>query len=112
MRLGKLPPRVPTLNARRVPVSEGHKTRARRTTGRKLQDRRLKLWTKDPRCAMCRRITLFPDGFELDHIVPMFKGGDDTEANCQILCSGPDGCHGRKTKQDLSGGFSHVELDL
>lgn len=69
----------------------------RRITGRKLQDRRLKVWAKDPHCAQCGKLCEFPNGFELDHRVPLFQGGDDTEANCQVLCSGPDGCHASKT---------------
>lgn len=72
-------------------------------TGRRLQDRRLRVWSRDPRCARCGRLTDYPGGFELDHCVPLFQGGEDTEDNCQILCSGPDGCHARKTLQDLQG---------
>lgn len=78
-------------------------TKDRRITGRKLQDRRLKVWSKDPRCAMCGRVCDFPSGFELDHKVPLYQGGADTEDNCQVLCSGPDGCHVKKTAQDLRG---------
>lgn len=76
-------------------------------TGRKLQDRRLRIWLKDPHCAGCGRLTLFPHGFELDHKVPLFQGGQDTDANCQILCveRHPDGsktgCHVDKTADDL-----------
>jgi 5-methylcytosine-specific restriction endonuclease McrA len=72
-------------------------------TGRKLQDRRLKVWAKDPRCAMCGKLTEFPGGFELDHRIPLFLGGEDIEANCQVLCSGTDGCHASKTASDMRG---------
>ncbi|HBO1489874.1 TPA: HNH endonuclease, partial [Pseudomonas aeruginosa] len=51
--------------------------------------------------AMCGKLCDFPSGFELDHNVPLFKGGEDTEENCQVLCSGPDGCHAKKTNADL-----------
>lgn len=101
MKLGKLSPRLATLRAGRVPVTQGSSTRGRRTTGRKLQDRRLRIWTEKPNCAMCGRFTVYPYGFELDHVIPLFKGGSDTEDNCQVLCNGPDGCHDKKTKQDL-----------
>lgn len=78
---------------------------SKRMSGRALQKRRLSVWTKDPCCAMCRRLTAYPADFELDHTVPLFKGGEDTEANCQILCISPDGktpgCHERKTAQDM-----------
>jgi len=76
-----------------------------RIRGRKLQERRLRVWSKDPRCASCRRLTEFSarlgHGFELDHIVALTNGGPDTEANCQVLCTGPGSCHERKTEQDL-----------
>ena len=48
----------------------------KRITGRALQKRRLSVWTKDPCCAVCRRLTAFPRGFELDHVVPLFPPGD------------------------------------
>jgi len=76
-----------------------------RIRGRALQARRLKVWSKDPRCAMCRKLCEFNDepgrGFQLDHKTPLFKGGPDTEANCQVLCVGPNGCHDKKTAGDL-----------
>ena len=76
-----------------------------RIRGRALQARRLKVWTKDPRCAKCKKLVEFNDkpgrGFQLDHKVPLFKGGPDTEENCQVLCVGPEGCHDRKTASDL-----------
>lgn len=42
-----------------------------RIRGRALQARRLRVWTADPTCKRCGRLTRFPDGFELDHIVPL-----------------------------------------
>lgn len=100
-RLNTLKPRIQPLKDDRyksIPVVAD-----RRITGRKLQDRRLKVWAKDPRCAVCGKLTEFPHGFELDHKVPLFKGGEDIEGNCQVLCSGPDGCHAKKTTEDLRG---------
>lgn len=78
----------------------------RRVTGRRLQARRLDMWMDDPHCAECGRWVLFPNGFELDHKVPLGEGGEDVVENCQILCvDSPDGsvigCHRRKTEADL-----------
>lgn len=35
---------------------------------------------------------------ELDHIVPLFKGGADDDSNLQGLCSP---CHAAKTAEDM-----------
>lgn len=78
-----------------------------RITGRALQKRRLSVWTKDPTCALCGRLTDYPSGFELDHRIPLFKDGEDTEANCQVLCNGVNGCHEKKTAADL--GYRHKQ---
>lgn len=84
-------------------------TNERRITGRRLQNRRLSMWTKDPHCAGCGRVVEYPHGFELDHKVPLSQGGQDTEDNCQLLCvhyeirSGRAvklGCHADKTRAE------------
>ncbi|MBB3639807.1 HNH endonuclease [Variovorax atrisoli] len=76
-----------------------------RIRGRALQARRLKVWSKDPRCAKCRKLCEFNAlpgrGFQLDHKNPIIKGGPDTEENCQVLCCGPGSCHDMKTAKDL-----------
>lgn len=75
-------------------------------TGRGLQARRLKLWTEAPHCASCGVLTDYPHGFELDHIVPLSQGGQDTEDNCQVLCVWYDidgtkhGCHAAKSAEE------------
>lgn len=91
------------------PTRKTATTREVRMTGRRLQDRRLKVWTSNPRCVCCGKLTVFPHGFELDHILPLFKGGQDTEANCQVLCVErlPDGrkagCHVDKSAEEVMG---------
>ncbi|WP_312994214.1 HNH endonuclease signature motif containing protein [Achromobacter animicus] len=80
---------------------------AKRMTGRKLQARRLRVWSADPHCANCRTLTIYPHGFELDHKVSLFDGGEDSDANAQVLCVVRDaqgrktGCHDLKTRADL-----------
>lgn len=79
-----------------------------RLRGRKLQARRLRVWTANPYCACgCGRLTEYPDGFQLDHKVPLYKGGEDTDENCQVLT--PE-CHDKKTMQDM-GFKERVEFD-
>lgn len=51
-------------------------------------------------------VTVYPEGFELDHIVSLPDGGADTDENSQVLCVSRDaygrkvGCHDAKTPQD------------
>jgi 5-methylcytosine-specific restriction protein A len=104
-RLRTLKPRLPAAPAR-IKTST---TKEVRMTGRKLQDRRLRVWTADPKCAACGRFTLFPHGFELDHKTPLFQGGADTDENCQVLCVEYDdagrktGCHAAKSADEGKG---------
>lgn len=48
--------------------------------------RRLRLWSVSPHCAMCGTLTDYPAGFELDHRIPLFAGGEDKDSNLQVLC--------------------------
>jgi hypothetical protein len=84
---------------RRMPIAGTPSEK--RMAGRALQARRLRLWSACPYCAGCGTLTEFPQGFELDHKEPLHLGGADTDANCQILCSGLDGCHAAKTADDM-----------
>lgn len=76
-----------------------------RLRGRAGKARRLRLWSKDPNCARCRRLTDYPDGFHLDHKVAIINGGPDTDENLQVLCIGTNGCHAKKTAEDLGQTF-------
>lgn len=105
MKLHTLKPRLGLLKVGRRSIA------TKRTTGRQLQHRRLKVWSSNPYCVRCGRLTLFPAGFELDHIVPLYQGGEDVESNTQILCVDRDlagnkiGCHIDKTADDSGSGF-------
>lgn len=98
-KLPTLKPRLPMAPMKRKTVQ----TRERRITGRTLQERRLRIWTADPKCVACGRLTIYPHGFELDHKTPLFLGGADTDENCQVLCVEYDGagrkigCHAEKS---------------
>lgn len=74
-----------------------------RLRGRGLQARRMRLWAKAAgRCAMCHCLTgIAKDSmhpFNLDHRVPLYKGGEDIEDNLQLLCVP---CHDKKTQTDM-----------
>lgn len=48
------------------------------------------------RCNMCDM--LLPPEFEVDHIVELHDGGEDTYENCQALCPN---CHAKKTRANV-----------
>ena len=46
----------------------------------------------------CVNCGLVSKSHDVDHITPLEQGGDATAmSNLQSLCSGPDGCHARKS---------------
>jgi 5-methylcytosine-specific restriction enzyme A len=97
-KLSTLPCRVKTIGSRLKPATVANTVRI---SGRPLQRRRMRLWANDPHCKGCGRVVSYPNGFELDHIVPLHKGGPDTDHNLQVLCCGPGSCHEAKTRDDL-----------
>lgn len=71
-----------------------------RLRGRALQARRLRMWSANPHCVRCGRLTDFPHGFELDHINPVHKAGENLDDNAvQVMCHP---CHEVKTNDDLN----------
>lgn len=82
-----------------------------RLRGRKLQATRLRIWAASGGlCARCRRLTAYPDGFELDHIEAVSTTANKEEmnddANLQVLCiemrdGVKTGCHVDKTAEDM-----------
>ncbi|WP_040452794.1 HNH endonuclease [Hydrocarboniphaga effusa] len=97
MKLRTLPSRLqPATTSRLKTVT----TADVRISGRRLQERRKRIWQRDPNCARCGRLTIHPHGYELDHRVPLHQGGEDTDENCQVLCNGTEGCHLAKTRED------------
>lgn len=106
-KLSNLKPRLSVTTSARLAVST---VADRRITGRALQARRERLWLeRGQRCACCGRVVIHPYGYELDHVVPLYLGGEDTDENCQLLCAWRDdegrqqGCHVDKTRQDAAG---------
>lgn len=105
MKLQILKSRLQTIKSKVAVMQPG--SGPKRMAGRKLQERRLRVWSKTPCCVMCGRLTAYPHGFELDHIKSLDHGGPDTEDNCQVLCVERDehgnktGCHVKKTAKDM-----------
>lgn len=79
-----------------------YSTAVERTTGSALRKQRWNAWKRHPYCASCGVLVDWPNGFELDHIIPLEQGGKNIESNRQILCVWWDGnekrgCHAEKT---------------
>lgn len=68
-----------------------------RLRGWKLQQQRKRLHAERPLCVMCDERGRTQLGEELDHIVPVFRGGSNDDSNLQWLCTE---CHREKTAQD------------
>lgn len=76
--------------------------RISRVSGRKLQEIREAWFRKYPLCVACDAKGRVNIAVELDHVVPLFKGGLDFDVdhgkNRQGLCQA---CHDAKTRVDL-----------
>lgn len=88
-----------------------HRQPVRRIRGRQLQERRARLYAKDPHCAVCGRLLLLADprtnplGMVRDHIVPLAEGGADDEINQQALCPS---CSDAKTERESKRGYARL----
>src|SRR5687767_3965353 len=68
--------------------------RTPRLRGRALQERNDRIKRRDKVCVIHRAKGLVAAIDEIDHIIPLFKGGPDTDTNLQGLCRR---CHDAKT---------------
>lgn len=71
-----------------------------RIRGRRLQQLRMEMYVREPRCRLCGRV-LLPAQMIRDHIVPLAEGGQDVEANTQPLCQG---CSDAKSQEEALRG--------
>lgn len=83
--------------------------RTKRIRGYTLQQIRAKWFKAHPLCAECERHRRIAVAVELDHIVPLFKGGKDVASNRQGLCHA---CHLAKSIAESGHRAAvHVGLD-
>lgn len=68
--------------------------RQERTRGRRWMALKEYVLREQPVCAVCK----CRPATEVDHILPISKGGTDERDNLQGLCYG---CHDEKTREDL-----------
>lgn len=72
--------------------------RVQRLRGRRAVARRDRWLYDHPLCVRCYAAGLLRPTAEVDHIVPLSKGGADDELNLQSLCTE---CHAEKTREDF-----------
>ena len=70
----------------------------KRLRGRKAVERRKRWLQLQPLCVQCEAEGIVKEAEEVDHIIPLFKGGADDESNLQSLCKAH---HLAKTAIDL-----------
>lgn len=92
-RLTTLKPRVQTLGRPLQAVV------VERIRGRQSQRRRERVLSTDPLCAECRRQGLIVLAIEVDHVVPLWEGGAEDDANCEGLCVE---CHRAKSAAEAA----------
>jgi hypothetical protein len=118
-RISALPLRIQMADSRKLLQAPrlGATGRAR---GRSRQEARLRIWLRvGPHYACCGELIDITPGtsrpFELDHIVPLWQGGEDTDDNRQCLCVSYDaegnkrGCHVEKTAREATERFRRAE---
>lgn len=70
-----------------------------RIRGRASQRRRERLLSANPLCVVCERAGRIAAATELDHVVPLWKGGSEDDSNMQGLCST---CHAEKSAREAA----------
>jgi len=100
-RLATLQPRIQTLGrTEREPWQRSALT-PKRKAGRWLQRERAALFAREPLCRACAKQGRTSVAMIRDHIVPLFEGGKDTDANIQPLCFA---CSDAKTQAESRRG--------
>jgi 5-methylcytosine-specific restriction protein A len=70
----------------------------KRLSGRRAMARNARILAHNPLCVICVREGRTTVAVEVDHIVPLHKGGADDESNLAGICKS---CHAAKTAADL-----------
>jgi 5-methylcytosine-specific restriction enzyme A len=99
-RLAMLKPRVQTLPGR-VPMAQQATgfTSTPRMRGRRWVERRARWLRAHPMCTTCEAQGRLSVATEVDHVIPLWKGGADDEDNYQSQCKP---CHAIKSAREAS----------
>lgn len=98
-RLQTIKPRLAAVNANLVRVLATKAGVSERVRGSAWMARKAAVQERDnSTCAACGLVRADHD---VDHIIPLEQGGDPMAlANLQLLCSGTDRCHAKKTARE------------
>jgi len=99
--IGKLESRIATVDpTARFRPANPNTMQAKRLEGRAGVAMRFRIKTRDNfTCAHCGQVT---QELDIDHIVPLHRGGADIDANRQCLCVP---CHEAKSATETRGRF-------
>ena len=75
-------------------------TSAQRGYDRQWRKRRKSYLARHPLCVLCDACGYVEQATQVDHVVPLARGGADTDDNLQALCAM---CHSRKTAREVWG---------
>lgn len=93
MKLKTLKPRLSTAPAR-LKLSPENPNATPRMRGGSWMRRRAAWLSAHPLCVHCQESGRAEVATQVDHVIPLWKGGDDDESNYQSLC---EPCHQEKT---------------
>lgn len=92
--------RLPTLKPRVQFVQQRIRShQVERLRGWANQRRRERILSARPLCVQCEREGRVAEATEVDHIVPLWKGGSESDANLQPLCRC---CHAAKSATEAA----------
>ena len=98
MKLQHIPNRLASITTTRLPTLQTKAGSTKRITGSTWMATRRRIMQRDGFACQCCGVVRMDN--EVDHRVPLEQGGSNDDDNLQTLCSGPDGCHTRKSKAE------------
>ena len=80
----------------------------KRESGRRLQEKRKALFSREPFCRVCALRGFLILAVIRDHIIPLAEGGEDVDENTQPVCRS---CSDAKTEQERRRGGARSRRD-
>ena len=100
-----LKPRLTAANTQRGTMLAANPGATPRTRGTTWMTRRAKWFRAHPLCCVCQAAGIARVADELDHIVPLARGGADDDSNYQSLCVE---CHRAKSKREAKEAYQSL----